>query len=161
MGEYLHGYPDTDCDETADNDGRPAYENNLTVSHDDNKPNEKTKAGPQGDDNKKEVRMRSGKGRKSNGVPSTVYDQIRDYDYVLPQQARPPPALPSARLASEPESQHVLPLLVKPQSHCGRSARFWCLLTAVQSVVIVILLSIFLTGKRFLSLFEIHFIYTW
>ena len=71
-------------------------------------------------------------------IPNTDYETLQQGTIELPMSATPQSSVGNTRPAPPGE----------PQQHlcCKKSARFWCLLTAAMSTIIVILLAILLTG---------------
>ena len=121
--------------------------NDLSITYDDGESSKVPQAG-------------AGRGKKARKAtqgenrPETVYEipnvyaEIPNTDYEtlqpdqgtteLPMSARPKSSASNTRPAVPGEPQH--------QPCCGKSARFWCLLTAALSTVIVVLLVVLLTG---------------
>ena len=121
--------------------------NDPSITYDDGESSQVPKAGAGRGKKARKATQGRNKPETVYEIPN-VYEEIRNTDYEtlqpdqgtieLPMSARPKSSAPNTRPALSGEPQH--------QPCCGRSARFWCLLTAATSTVITILLVVLLTG---------------
>ena len=145
VGEYLETYSEYEYGDVKQSDQKEVSDQSIT--YDDGESSKLTKAGA--GRGKKAKKATQGENKPGNvyEIPN-VYAEISNAKYEtlqpnqgtieLPMSARPKSSAPNTRPALPGEPQH--------QPCCGKSARFWCLLTAALSTVIAILLVVLLTG---------------
>ena len=83
-----------------------------------------------------------------------VYAEIpnANYETLQPDQGTIELPMSAPPQASTPDTRQALPGEPQQQPCCGKCTRFWCLLTAALSTVIVILVASLLTGNNLFHL---------
>ena len=121
--------------------------NDLSITYDDGESSQVPKAGAGRGKNARKATQGENRPETVYEIPN-VYAEFPNTDYETLQPNQGTTELPMSALpkSSAPNTRPVLP--GEPQQHlcCGKSARFWCPLTAATSTVIVILLVVLLTG---------------
>ena len=121
--------------------------NDLSITYDDGESSQVPKAGAGRGKNARKATQGEKKPETVYEIPN-VYEEIPNADYEtlqpdqgtteLPMSAQPKSSASNTRPALSGEPQK--------QSCCKKCTRFWCLLTAALSTVIVVLLVVLLTG---------------
>ena len=145
VGEYLEMHSEYEYGEVKQSDQKKVSDQSIT--YDDGESSQVPKAGAGRGKKARKTTQGDNKPETVYEIPN-VYEEIPNADYEtlqpdqgtteLPMSAPPQSSAPNTRPALSGEPQH--------QPCCGKSARFWCFLTAATSTVIAILLVVLLTG---------------
>ena len=155
VGEYLEVYSEYEYGDVKR--GEKKEVSDLSITYDDGQSSQVHKAGAGRGKKGKKATQGENKPEKVYEIPN-VYAEIPNADYEtlqqgtieLPISAPPQSPAPNTRPAPPREPQHHL--------CCKKSARFWCILTAAMSTIIVILVASLLTGINSNDLIRISYI---
>ena len=121
--------------------------NDLSITYDDGESSQVPKAGAGRGKKAKKATQGDYKPETVYEIPN-VYEEIPNADYETLQPDQGTIELPMSALPKSTAPNTRPALTGKPQKQpcCRKSTRFWCLLTAALSTVIVVLLVVLLTG---------------
>ena len=148
-GEYLELYPEQQYDDIKRVDQKEATDQSIT--YDDIESTQVPKVPKAGTGRPKKVRKPTEgevKLDKVYEIPN-VYAEIPDtyYKTLQPDQRTIELPMSAPPQSSAPSTRPALPGEPQQEPCCRKSTRFWCILTAALSTVIVTMIVVFLTGK--------------
>ena len=145
VGEYLEMHSEYEYGDVKQSNQKKVSDQSIT--YDDGESSQVPKAGAGRGKKAKKATQGEHKPETVYEIPN-VYAEIPNADYETLQPDQGTIELPMSARPKSSASNTRPALPGEPQQHlfCGKSARFWCLLTAATSTVIAILLVVLLTG---------------